>query len=162
MRQRQPGVAGEIERGARACYHAGMSNKPAAVIVRSLVTAHVCLSLGGLLTHLRWHPPADSLYYWWAAPMAGVSAVVLPFLFLRASLVGWGCLLNAAAVTVGVVGMLYYSLLTHDGPLTWSALLLTSQVASVVILLAKLPLAHAILVVTRAGRSPRAERGCRP
>ncbi|BCS98907.1 hypothetical protein DSLASN_45390 [Desulfoluna limicola] len=114
--------------------------------VHMLVFSHMLLSLGGLCLHAGLHPPAQSLYFWWAAPMSAVSLLLLPVLFLRASTVGVAVLMNAFAVTAGVVGMAYFSLLSPPVPLTLWTLLARSTLAPVFILLAKLPLAHVILV----------------
>jgi len=122
-----------------------MTRKP----LHMLVFSHMLLSLGGLCLHVGLHPPAKSLYFWWAAPMSGVSLVLMPILFLRASTVGVAVLMNAFAVTAGVVGMAYFSLLTPPVPLTVWTLLGRSTLAPAFILLAKLPLAHAILVEMR-------------
>jgi hypothetical protein len=122
-----------------------MIRKPAYMLVLS----HMLLSLGGLFLHAGLHPPVKSLYFWWAAPMSGVSLLLLPVLFLRSSTVGVGVLMNAFAVTAGVVGMAYFSLLNPPVPLTLWTLLSRSTLAPAVILLAKLPLAQVILLEMR-------------
>lgn len=122
-----------------------MVHKP----IHMLVLSHILLSFGGFCLHLGLHPPAKSLYFWWAAPMSGVSLILLPVLFLRASTVGVGVLMNAFAVTAGVVGMAYFSLHQPPEPLTLWTLLSRSTLAPTTILLTKLPLAQAILMETR-------------
>lgn len=122
-----------------------MTRKP----LYMLVLSHMLLSLGGLFLHVGLHPPIKSLYFWWAAPMSAVSLLLLPVLFLRASTVGVGVLMNAFAVTAGVVGMAYFSLLNPPVPLTLWTILSRSTLAPAVILLAKLPLAQAILMEMR-------------
>lgn len=121
-----------------------MSHRPA----HMLVLSHMLLSLGGLFLHGGLHPPVQSLYFWWAAPMSAMSLLLLPPLFLRASTVGLAVLMNAFAVTAGAVGMAYFAL--KGPPVPPSALLSHTPLAPVCILLGKLPLAQAILIVMRS------------
>ena len=129
--------------------------------VRLLLAAYVCISLGGLLIHVKIHPPTQSLYFWWASPIAAFNLVVLPLLLARPSTVGWGYLLNAGIVLIGTVAMAYFSLLSATGPLTLRFLFVDSTLPDILILLAKLPIAHLILLKMRPHGLPQAERGCR-
>lgn len=115
-----------------------------------LVLSHMLLSLGGLFLHGGLHPPVQSLYFWWAAPMSAMSLLLLPPLFLRASTVGLAVLMNAFAVTAGAVGMTYFALKGPPVPLSPAGLLAHPPLAPVCILLGKLPLAQAILIVMRS------------
>jgi len=128
--------------------------------VKLLIIAHICISLGGFLIHLRLHPLGQSLYFWWAAPVAAFSVVVLPFLFARRSTVGWGYMLNAGTVLIGLVGMAYYSLMKADWPITLSFILRESTLPYTFVLLAKLAIAHVILVEMRSQEVRKEERGC--
>lgn len=127
-----------------------------------LIVAHAALSLGGLLIHLALHPVMQSLYYFWAAPADGFSLIVLPMLFLRRSTVGWACLLNALVVSIGVIGMAYYSIIKFEGPLTVYSFLTGSTVPFIAILMAKLPIAQVILILQRSSKPSRPQSGCRP
>lgn len=118
-----------------------------------LILCHMLLSFAGFCLHMGLHPPAKSLYFWWAAPLSGVSLLLLPFLFLQTSTVGVAVLMNAFTVTVGVVGMAYLSILNPPEPLTAAAILSQSTLAPMAILLTKLPLAHLILRET-LGKAP--------
>lgn len=129
--------------------------------VRLLVTAYVMISMGGLLIHLKLHPPGQGFYFWLAAPVAVFSLVVIPILFCRSSTVAWGYMLNAAVVLTGVVGMGYFSFIKAEGPVSLSFLLLKTTFPDILILLAKLPIAHAILLQVRPRKPGGAERGCR-
>jgi len=57
--------------------------------VALLVVIHILLTFGGLMLHLRIHPPTKSLYFWWAAPTGAFSLLLIPFLYLRPSTVAW-------------------------------------------------------------------------
>ena len=129
--------------------------------VRLLILAHVCISLGGLLIHIKLHPMSQSLYFWWASPVAAFSVLVLPLLFSRSSTVGWAYMLNAATVAIGTLGMAYFSLLKAEGPLPLSLIFVDSTLPNILILLAKLPIAHLILLQMRPQGLPKRERGCR-
>ncbi len=109
-----------------------------------LVLTHMLISFGGFCLHMGLHPPARSLYFWWAAPLSGVSLILLPPLFLRVSTVGMAVLMNAFAVTAGVVGMGYLTIVHPPEPLTLKNMLAQSTLAPMAILLTKLPLAHLI------------------
>ena len=109
-----------------------------------LIAIHILLSLGGLLLHLRIHPPTQSLFFWWAAPTGAFSLLVIPLLYLRPSTVAWGVLFNFFAVAVGVIGMAYFSLHTLR-PLSIARILFSSTLPDIALLLTKLPLALLIL-----------------
>jgi hypothetical protein len=128
--------------------------------VKLLIMAHICISFGGLLIHLRLHPLGQSLYFWWAVPVVAFSVIVLPFLFARRSTVGWGYMLNAGTVLIGLVGMAYFSVLKADWPMTLSFIFRESTMPYMFILLAKLAIAHVILVEIRSQGIRREERGC--
>lgn len=113
--------------------------------VKLLVLFHGSISLTGVVAHAVIHPPATSLYFWWASPFSIVSLLILPPLFLRPQTVAWGYLFNAYAVAIGVIGMTYFSLLTMERPLTMTAILLDSTLPATALLLLKLPLASGIL-----------------
>ena len=110
-----------------------------------LIVFHMLLSFGGLFLHVGIHPPTQSLYFWWAAPISGISIVVLPPLFFRASTVGIAVLMNAFSVVTGVVGMAYFSLLNPPDPFTPGTLFMNTTLVPIALLLTKLPLAQAIL-----------------
>ena len=103
------------------------------------------ISLGGLLLHLRIHPPTDEASDWIPAIFGVLSVVVLPFLFNSPRTVATAYVLNAVTVVVGTVTMAWYSIDHWQGQVTWDAILLKSTLADIMILLAKLPIAHMIL-----------------
>jgi len=74
-----------------------------------------------------------------------LSVIVAPFLFNWSRTVAAAYLLNAVSVVVGIVAMALYSIEHWQGPVTWDAVLLESTLADILILLAKLPIAHVIL-----------------
>jgi hypothetical protein len=113
--------------------------------IRAPIWALVCLSLGGALLHLRIHPPADSLFNCVPTAFAVINVLVLPFLFNNRRTVAWAYLLNAVTVVVGTVTMAYFSITHWKGPVTVQAVLLQSTLPDIIILAAKLPLAHIIL-----------------
>lgn len=110
------------------------------------------ISLGGLLLHIRVHPPSGP---WNAVPLASglVSTFALPFLFNRRKTVALAYLLTLAAVALGTVTMAYHSL-THWGgkPVTFGNIVFRTTLADILMLGAKLPLAHMILRHFRPGK----------
>ncbi len=105
----------------------------------------VLISLGGLLLHLRIHPPTDEASHWIPAIFGVLSVIVLPFLFNSPRTVATAYVLNAVSVVVGTVAMAWYSIEHWQGQVTWDAVLLKSTLADILILSAKLPIAHIIL-----------------
>jgi len=113
--------------------------------VREFIWAFFLLSLGGLLLHLRIHPPANSLFNWIPAVFGAVNAFLLPFLFNNRTTVPWAYLITWGTVAIGTVGMSYYSIVNWSFPITVKAVLMYSTLADILILFAKVFLAHKIL-----------------
>jgi hypothetical protein len=126
-----------------------------------MIAAHMCLSLGGVLLHSKFHPVTQSLYFWWAASADAFSLVVLPWLFAKRSTVGWAYLLNAITVLTGVVAMAFFSILRLPDEVSLSAIVLETTFPYIIILLAKLPIAHAVLLSWRPDGVQASGRGCR-
>ena len=118
------------------------------------VLALVLISLGGLLLHLRIHPPANEWENWVPVVFGVLSVIVLPFMFSSRRTVALAYLINAVTVVAGIVAMSWYSIEHWQGPVTWRAVLLNSTLADNLVLLAKLPLAHVILRHFRGKNQP--------
>ena len=126
-----------------------------------LVAAHLCLSLGGLLLHLRIHPVVESYFNWWAVGAGLANCLLLPALFLHPRTVALGCLMNGLTVILGTLGMAYFSLHSMVWPVDLTVILLQSTLPDIIILLAKLPLGQMILESMRPdGPRPEGVRGC--
>jgi hypothetical protein len=119
--------------------------------VRELIWVYFLVSLGGLLLHLRIHPPEDSMFNWVAAGFAALNTFLLPFLFNSPTTVAWAYLFVWATVVTGTVAMTYHSLITWKLPVTFQTVVMNSTLPDIIILLAKLPVAHKILRVYRPG-----------
>ena len=115
--------------------------------VRNLIWAYFFVSLGGLLLHLRIHPPKESMFNWVPAAFGAVNAFVLPFLFNTPVTAAWAYLLTWTTVVTGTVTMAYFSIITWGLPVTVKTVMMYSTLPDILILLAKLPLAHRILRV---------------
>ena len=108
-----------------------------------------CFALGGLLLHARIHPPNKEAFNWFAVGFALFNTVVLPWLFFFRRSAPWAYVINATSVIVGVVTMTWFSITHWTAPLTIGNLLLYSTLPDSLILLAKIPLAHQILIAWR-------------
>jgi hypothetical protein len=108
------------------------------------VTSFFLIALGGLLLHLRIHSPSKDAVNWLPIGFGIVSTFVLPVLFNRADTLLWAYWFNVVAVIAGSLGMLRYSVETWQGPVTLQAVVLQSTLADILILWARLPLAHII------------------
>lgn len=113
--------------------------------LRLHIWAFILLSLGGLLLHTRIHKPLESAFNWLPVVVTLANAVLLPLLFNSRRTVAWGYLLNLLTVGVGTATMAWFSFTHWKGPVTPWTLLLNSTLADILILNAKLPLAHLIL-----------------
>lgn len=103
------------------------------------------VSLGGLLLHIRIHPPSQEAFHWVPVIFGVISTFVLPFLFSNARTVAWAYLINIAAVVVGTIMMAAVSIEAWEGAVTLHGVLLRSTFPDIMVLFAKLPLAHHIL-----------------
>ncbi len=128
--------------------------------VRDLIWVYFFMSLGGLLLHLRIHPPSDNMFNWVPAAFGAVNAFVLPFLFNSPTTVASAYLFAWATVVTGIVLMAYYSIITWAMPVTIKNVILFSTLADILILLAKLFLAHKILRIYRPKGVTAEQRGC--
>ena len=113
--------------------------------IRGPICALFLLSVGGLLLHIRFHKPTEELSHWIPAIVGLINVFVVPFLFNYARTVAWAYLLTIATVVIGTVTMAHHSWEHWDLPLTLQNVLLQSTLADIIILCAKLPLAHVIL-----------------
>jgi hypothetical protein len=128
--------------------------------VRELIWVYFLVSLGGLLLHLRIHPPNDNMFNWVPAVFGVANAFVLPFLFNSPTTVAWAYVFAWATVVTGTVAMAYYSIITWAMPVTIKNLVMFSTLADILILLAKLPLAHKILRAYRPKGRTTERGGC--
>ncbi|NIQ38270.1 MAG: hypothetical protein GTN81_06745 [Proteobacteria bacterium] len=116
--------------------------------IRDLIWVYFFVSLGGLMLHVRIHPPQDSMFNWIATGIAALNTFLLPFLFNSPRTVAWAYLFTWATVVTGTVLMAYFPLISWDPsklPITPKTVILNSTLPDIVILMAKLPLAHKIL-----------------
>ena len=113
--------------------------------IRGPILALFFLSLGGLLLHLRIHPPQTEAFYLIPTISGVATTFALPFLFNNRKTMAWAYLVNLLVVALGTGTMAYYSVTHWQGEVTIITVILQSTLADILILLAKLPLAHAIL-----------------
>lgn len=128
--------------------------------VKIMVLMHAGICTGGLLVHGRLHSPADSLYFWWASPVSLFSLTLISVLYCRPSTAAWGFMLNAGTVLIGTIGMLYYSVLTIEKPLTLYNVFFKSALPGIFIAWIKFPVSLVILRSMRPLRGARQQRGC--
>ena len=127
--------------------------------VRELIWVYFFVSLGSLLLHLRIHPPKDSVFNWIAAGFAAVNTFLMPFLFNSPVTVTWAYLFAWATMIIGTVTMAYFSIVTWKLPVTTQTVIMNSTLPDIIILLAKVPLAHKILRFYFPGGVSKERRG---
>ncbi len=129
--------------------------------VRAPILAFFLISLGGLILHLRIHPPGESVFFLLPSLVAALNVLVLPLLYAWPALAPAAFLLTAATVAIGTLGMSYFSAVTWLGPLDPWSLISKSTVPDILVLMAKLPLGWIILARQRPRIQVREGR-CRP
>ena len=118
--------------------------------IRGPIWALFFLSLGGLLLHIKIHPPAEEAEYYIPVVVGLITTLILPFMFNYEKTVRWAFLINVIVIIVGTVTMAHYSF-EHWGKETPVTLLNViyagpkTTFPDIVILFAKLPLGLAIL-----------------
>jgi hypothetical protein len=125
---------------------------------RMLLWAFVLLTAGGLMLHIRIHPPAASLFNWIPAVCGAVNIVLLPLLFRRAETAPLAFMFCCITVIAGTIGMAYYSIAEWKEPATIYAVLFKSTLADIVILAMKIPLGYVLLRQVQAGEPAAAKR----
>ena len=129
--------------------------------VRELIWAYAILSLGGLLLHLRLHPPEQSIFNWLGTGFPLLNIFIMPFLLNHPSTVAWAYLFACLTVVVGATAMAYHSIITWNAPLTLKTVILHSTFPDITILSIKIPLAHKVLRYFRPRDQPeRRSEGC--
>jgi hypothetical protein len=113
--------------------------------VRAPIFALILLSLGGILLHYRIHSPQADADNYLPLVVGLISIFVLPFLFNSGKTVALAYVINLLAVLGGTFMMAMFSITHWNEPVTFSTVLLHSTLADILILAAKLPLAHIIL-----------------
>ena len=126
--------------------------------IRMQILAFVLLSVGGLMLHIRIHPPAASLFNWLPVAFGAINIVLLPFLFRRADTAPLAFMLCCITVIAGTIGMSYYSIVQWKDPVTLYTVLFKSTLADIVILMVKIPLGYALLKQV-SGAGPDAQGG---
>lgn len=113
--------------------------------IRALIAAFFLISLGGFLLHVRIHPLNVDIYNWIPAIFGLLASFLLPFLFNYKKTVSAAYLINFSSVVIGTILMAMYSIEHWEPPATFVDIILRSTIPDIIILAAKLPLAHFIL-----------------
>ena len=108
------------------------------------------LSLGGLLLHLKVHPPSEAAIYWFPAIIGCVCAFILPFMFNYSTPARWAFLITMISVIGGIITMADHSIKYPPKNITFMSIILRTTFPDIVILLVKVPLALSILQFWRS------------
>ena len=108
------------------------------------------LSLGGLLIHIRIHPPSEEAINWFPAIIGAVCTFILPVMFNYSKTARWAFLITMISVIGGVITMADYSIDHAPEKITFVSILLNTTFPDIVILLVKVPLALWILQYWRS------------
>ncbi|MBN2011753.1 hypothetical protein JW960_20660 [candidate division KSB1 bacterium] len=123
--------------------------------MRSHILSLVLLSLGGLLLHVRAHPPSSNPANYAPAIFGIVNVLVVPFLLMSKRMWLIGYLINGFGATFGIVLMGASSLTALPFPLTVSSLFLRTLLPDIFLLIPKLFIAQRILYYYKASGTGR-------
>ena len=113
--------------------------------IRELILAFCFLSFGGLILHLRIHPPSESLFFWIPVFFAAVNTFILPFLFNWRKTVASAYLFTWATMIAGTVGMALMSIITWNNPVTVFNIIFKSTFPDIIIMWSKIFIAYRML-----------------
>ncbi len=129
--------------------------------IRRDIWALILMAAGGLLLHLRIHPPAEDTLYWVPALFGATNILIVPFLFNSVRGVVWAYAFTLLTVSVGIFTMSWYSVAEWNGPVTLLGVVLKSTLADSLILAARIPIAHNILLFHQRASDQADERRLR-
>ena len=117
------------------------------------ILAIFLLSFGGLLLHLKIHPPfpipsvtrPHNMFNLYAFVPAMFNTLVIPFLSNSRKTVRWAYLFNWLTVIVGTVTMAYFSITHPPKSITVFSIIIQTTLADILILWAKIPMSQQIL-----------------
>jgi hypothetical protein len=110
----------------------------------TLVMSLFFLALGGLLLHLRIHPPAKHYTNIINLISGIVSVFFLPALFLPRRTVALAYIVNGFLAIIGTITMAHFSMAHFQGTVTISGILLNTTLADIAILWGKFAVGKAI------------------
>lgn len=113
--------------------------------IRLPIISLFLIALGGLLLHLRIHPPSKDPDNYAPLFLGIISVFILPFMFNCQKTAVAAYFLNLIAIITGTFAMAFFSINNWNDPVTVKTILLQSTLADILILFARLPLAHIIL-----------------
>jgi len=113
--------------------------------IRTEILAIFLIALGGLLLHNRIHTLETSAFNVVPRIVGIISIIILPFLFNSKKTAPIGYVLNLIAIIVGTIAMIDFSVDTWKEPVTVYNIILHSTLADILILFARLPIAHKIM-----------------
>ena len=116
-----------------------------------LLVTLALLSLGGLLLHLRIHPPTDQAYNYIPVVAGLLGVAVIPLLLAFRRTLDLGYILNGLFVIVGTITMAHLSIVHWTQPTTLVSVLLKTTLADILILSGKLFLGKAIFDLETRG-----------
>lgn len=113
--------------------------------IRWPIWALVLLSAGGLLLHVRIHPPDATAFNWIPLVVTAFNVFVLPFMFNLRKFAPAAYAINWGTVIVGTVTMAFYSIANWQGDVTVSKILMYTTFPDILILGARLPMGEIII-----------------
>jgi predicted ferric reductase len=113
--------------------------------IRWPIWALVLMSAGGLLLHVRIHPPEATVFNWIPLVVTLFNIFILPFMFDRRRFAPAAYAINWGTVVVGTVTMAFYSIANWEGDVTVTKIFLNTTFPDILILAARLPIGEVIM-----------------
>lgn len=125
-----------------------------------LAVAFFCISVGGLLLHVRIHPPGQTIYNWTPLVFGLVNSFILPVAYCLPRLAPAAFVATVVTVIAGTLGMAYHSVVAMPAEATLWFIFIGSLFCDIIILLAKLFMGLAMVRMAARMAPPASQRGC--
>lgn len=113
----------------------------------ALITAMICLAVGGYLLHGRRHVPGPEEWQNLVPLISGLLSVLLiPWLFLSRKTLHWGYVLNGMTVIIGTVTMAHFSIASPPDSLGLQDILFRTTLADIALLWGKFFIGRALFL----------------
>lgn len=112
-----------------------------------LIAALMAVSLGGLLLHLRIHPPFALAQHLIPFIAGIISIVVLSAMFLSKKTLAYAYVINGMIVIIGIITMAHFSMMNPPKHISFKTIIIGTLFADIVVLCTKFFLGKALFEI---------------
>lgn len=125
-----------------------------AYVKSTLLAGLIAVSIGGLLLHMRIHPPTQNTSNLVPLISGILGVIVVPLLFTNKKTISYGYTLNGFLVIIGSVAMAHFSVAHWPQPATVESAILKTTLPDIVVLWTKFFIGKAIFDLEIFGYDP--------